>query len=403
MAMSAIVQRRLSLAAFTASSVMLLASIPVSALVHDRVQGAAGFSLIFLALPVAGVLIARRQPGNRIAWILLAIGIVGGLGSLTEPYTTYGVALHPGALPGAGVVAAINGALWVPVIGITGTYLILLFPDGRLPSPRWRPVAWVSAITMGILVATFIFSPRGFEQNRKVRNPIGIDAMEPVLPLALRYVLPVLPLCMLACAVGLVMRFRRSRGVERLQLKWLATAAALVMSIYLILMLISWYFENLTDDRYPRWLDTMDNVAILTFVLIPVAIAVAVLRHGLYGIDRLISRTVGYAVITGTLLVVYVSFVTVATRFTPSGNSPAVAASTLAVAALFQPLRRRVQAVVDRRFNRARYDADRTADAFTRRLREEVDLEAVRSDLLRVVHDTMQPASVGLWLRDQRR
>ncbi len=152
----------------------------------------------------------------------------------------------------------------------------------------------------------------------------------------------------------------------------------------------------------PPWLDTLGNITVLTFVAIPVAIGIAILRYGLYGIDRLISRTLSYAVITGTLLVIYLLLVTTVSRIAPASSSLAVAASTLAVAALFQPLRRRVQTVVDRKFNRARYDADRTVDAFTRTLREEVDLDAVSSDLIATVHDTLEPARVGLWLRPSR-
>ena len=222
--------------------------------------------------------------------------------------------------------------------------------------------------------------------------------MGPVLSVMLA-ALPLLPVCMLACAVSLVMRFRRSRGIERLQVKWLASGAAFAACVYLLMMLFSWRY-TVSDEPSPPWLDILGNFSVLTFVAIPVAIGIAVLRYGLYGIDRLISRTLSYAVITGTLLVVYLLLVTTVSRIAPGGSSLAVAASTLTVAALFQPLRRRVQTLVDRRFNRARYDADRTVEAFTRTLRQEVDLDAVSSDLVAAVHDTLEPARVGLWLRD---
>ncbi len=182
-------------------------------------------------------------------------------------------------------------------------------------------------------------------------------------------------------------------------MKWLAGAAAAVASVYLLMMLISWLY-TLSDSIQPPWLDTLGNFSILAFVLIPIAIGIAVLRYGLYGIDRLISRTLSYAVITGTLLVMYLVLVTTVSRIAPSSSSLAVAASTLAVAALFQPLRRRVQTAVDSRFNRARYDADRTVEAFTRTLREEVDLDAVRSGLIAAVHGTLQPTTARLWLRE---
>jgi hypothetical protein len=168
------------------------------------------------------------------------------------------------------------------------------------------------------------------------------------------------------------------------------------------MMLLSWTY-TLGSGPAPSWVQALQTVSVITFVLIPAAVGVAVLKHGLYGIDRLISRTLSYALITGTLLAVYLVLVAVIGRVLPSGSSLSVAMSTLAVAALFQPLRRRVQAVVDRRFNRARYDADRTVDLFARRLRDEVDLDAVRTDLLNVVQGTLQPASAGLWLRQTPR
>jgi hypothetical protein len=294
-------------------------------------------------------------------------------------------------------VTAVDSALWVPAIGLTGTYLILLFPDGRLPSPRWRPVAWASGITMGVIVTTFVFAPRTFDLYPDVSNPIGIGFLAPVLPVVV-VAIPVLPVCIVACAVSLVLRFRRSTGIERQQIKWLASAAGLVASVYLLAILFSSYYI-VTDKPDPPWLSVLEGASVLTFVLIPVAIGIAVLRYGLYGIDRLISRTLSYALITGTLLVVYLVLVTTVSRIAPSSSSLAVAASTLTVAALFQPLRRRVQTAVDRRFNRARYDADRTVEAFTRTLREEVDLDAVSTDLIATVHDTLEPVRVGLWLR----
>jgi len=401
MALSAQAQRRVASAVFLLSAAMLLGSVPLGLWLFPDDPFDTGWTVMFLALPLVGIVIARRQPDNRIAWILLAIGVVVGVGAVAQPYVTYGLQRDPGSLPAADVVAAVNGSLWVPAIGLTGTFLILLFPDGRLPSPRWRPVAWASGGVMALLVVAFVFSPGTLEQASNVRNPLGIPGLEPLLPVALA-ALPVLPLCMLACAVGLVMRFRRSQGVERLQVKWLAAAAAVVASVYLVMMVLSWMY-SLRDEPTPGWVDTLDKVAITTFVLIPIAIGVAVLKHGLYGIDRLISRTLSYALITGTLLAVYLVLVAVIGRVLPSGSSLSVAMSTLAVAALFQPLRRRVQAVVDRRFNRARYDADRTVDLFARRLRDEVDLDAVRTDLLTVVQGTLQPASAGIWLRQTPR
>ena len=158
---------------------MLAASILLSIWAADRPDyNNMAYSIIFMALPVTGILIAHRQPENRIAWILLSVGLIIQVGAVAEPYARYGLVLHPGSLPAAGVVAAIAGSLWVPAIGITGTYLLLLFPDGRLPSRRWRPVAWASGVTMGMLVLLFVFSPGALE-NTASPNPLGIEALAP--------------------------------------------------------------------------------------------------------------------------------------------------------------------------------------------------------------------------------
>jgi len=391
--------RRLAWAVLVLSTLAVLTGIGLDAVLLQGKSVAELLSLLpFLACQVAGMLIARPQPRNRIAWILLAVGVVVGMAELSNPYAEYGLQ-RSGGLPGAAYVAAISGGLWVPAIGLLGTFLVLLFPDGRLPSPRWRPLAWVSGATIAFLYAMFTLTPVPLElYDSAVINPLGLGVLEPAVPY-LFFALPVLPLCMVGCAASLVVRFRRSAGVERLQLKWLAAAGTVVMSCYLAMMVLSYPYNRVGGAGSPPWLEILQNAVVCLFVLIPVSIGIAVLRHGLYGIDRLISRTLSYVVISGTLLVTYLAGVTTVSRLTPNDSSIAVAGSTLAVAALFQPLRRRVQASVDRRFNRARYDADRTLEVFRARLRHEVDLDSVRADLLGVVGETLQPASAGLWLR----
>jgi hypothetical protein len=285
---SARVKRFLAWAVFAVTAAMIAASFPMNLVMVDRTSaGGLAFNMVFIAVPVTGILIARRQPDNLIAWLLLAVGLGIGVGGIADPYTEYGLVLHPGSLPAANMVAALTGFLWVPVIGITGTYLLLLFPDGHLPSRRWRPVAWVSGITMALLMVSFVFGPGTFEDNGNVPNPLGIEAMGPVLAVMLT-LLPLLPVCMLACALSLVIRFRRSRGIERQQVKWLASGAAVAATSYLLSILVGWLY-NISGAPSPPWLDTIGNVSVLMFVAIPVAIGVAVLRYGLYGIDRLIS------------------------------------------------------------------------------------------------------------------
>ncbi|MEP6697818.1 MAG: hypothetical protein ABJA34_13215 [Pseudonocardiales bacterium] len=402
---------RLAAATFSASLLLLLATILLDALSAlqrarsgislSQAVGAPAFSIAFFTFSVVGFVIARRRPAHPIGWLLLGIGLSWGLrGFLFDSYLPWTLKTHTGSLPAAPLVGAISFPLWVPCVGLMGTFLILLFPDGRLPSPRWRPVAWASGITIGWLYITDLVWPGPVQQAPvpDLHNPLAIDALAPIQP-ALQALVLALPLCIVACAVALVRRFRRARGVERLQLKWLAVAGAMVAGSYLILMLVAGLAALISPGPAPWWVDAVSQVVVSAFALIPIAIGVAVLKHGLYGLDRLISRTVSYAVITGTLLVVYFGLVTAAGSLLPRGNSLGVAGATLVVAALFQPLRRRVQAAVDRRFNRSRYDAGRTVEAFSTRLRDEVDLESLRTDLVEVVRRTMEPSSVGVWLR----
>ncbi|MBA3233602.1 MAG: hypothetical protein H0T17_06615 [Propionibacteriales bacterium] len=363
--MTAPVLRRLAGAAFAACVLLLVATDVLQILIADELgkslivtNGELGvplFSLVLFTFPLVGFLLARRQPSNAIGWLLLGIGLCWGIrGCFFDGYLTWTLVVHPGSLPLPDLVGALTFPLWVPGIGLIGSFLVLLFPDGSLPSARWRPVAWISAAVIASLYLLGVVRPGPVEQAPvgDLDNPLGIHALAPILP-ALDALALLLPLCIVACAVALIVRFRRSVGVQRLQLKWLATAGAFVACGYLVVMFASAYAAVTHAGPAPGWFGFLVETYFLSLALIPVAIGVAVLKHGLYGIDRLISRTVSYAVITGTLLAVYVSLVTVATRFTPSSNSLSVAASTLAVAALFQPLRRRVQTVVDRRFNRA--------------------------------------------------
>jgi hypothetical protein len=370
----------------------------------DGVLGTIVFAAAFFTFSLVGFLIVRRRPQHAVGWLMIGVGLCWILrGFFFDSYLVWTLTVRPSSLPGAPLVGALTYPLWGPAVGLMGTFLILLFPDGRLPSPRWRPLAWVSAVVVVLLYASDLVWPGPVQQAPvpNLRNPFAMDALTPVLP-ALSALVLVLALCMVGSAVAAVSRFRRSRGVERLQLKWLAAAGALVGCGYLVFTLVSAYAALTGAGPVPGWLDLVFSVLILSFALIPLAIGAAVLNHGLYGIDRLISRTVSYATITFMLLAVYVVLVTLVSRLTPSGSALAVASSTLVVAALFQPLRRRVQARVDRRFNRGRYDAELTVAAYTGRLREQVDLDTVSSELLRVVHETLQPASAQLWLRGPR-
>ena len=395
--------------------VMIAASVPLSLVEHSRSAetwgsgaGAAGelaFVVLVFTFPMTGLLILRRQPRNTIGWLLQGIGLVWGLTGFADNYATYGLLVDPGSLPGPDVVAALNEGTWAAAIGLMGTFLILLYPDGRLPSRRWRPVAWLSAVTIVMVTVAVDLLPGRLEESPipSMANPIAVESAQPVLDVILVVFLPLLPMCILASAFGLVVRFRRSRGVEREQLKWLATAGALVAFLFLVTLMSTLVTQTaMGGQEVPAWVGLLQAVSAPAFVLLPISIGIAILRHGLYEIDVIINRALVYGLLTAALVGVYLASVLLlqlALNPLTEQSDLAVAGSTLAVAALFRPARTRIQAAVDRRFYRSRYDAARTLDAFATRLRHELDLDAVGTNLRAAVHVTVQPAHVSLWLR----
>ena len=388
--------------------VMLAVRVPIY-LAHPSdevgVFEAFSFIVVIVMFPVTGALILRRQPRNSFGWLLQGIGLIWLVAAFTDNYATYALYVNPGSLPGATLAAGINAVIWAPAVGMMGTFLILLFPDGHLPSPRWRPVAWLSAGTMVGLLVVMLLTPGPIEFGSESvgANPIGWEAARPVLHVLLAILLTIFPLCIVACAVALVRRFRRSHGIERQQLKWLATAAAVVALLVLASFTAPVLVDRVTTSAQPPdWLGVVDQLGFLSFVLLPAAIGVAVLRYRLYDIDVVIKRTLVYATLTAILAGVYLASVLVLQLLLnplTSQSDLAVAGSTLAVAALFGPARRRIQQTVDRRFYRSRYDAVRTVDMFAARLRGELDLDAVGADLRAAVNHTMQPEHVSLWVR----
>jgi hypothetical protein len=402
------------------SVVMFAAVIALSALVpsaqspSDRatvntVSDALVF-LSFLAFPLVGALIASRRPHNPIGWLLLVDGILWMLLSAFESYGAYGVA-QPGSLPFPAAIAAQNNWLWVPAVGLLGTYLLLLFPDGSLPSKGWRPVAWISGAVIVLLSIAGLLAPGPLQDLEGVQNPFGLEG-HPWIELAGYAVLPLLPLCMLASAASLVLRYRRSGGEVRVQIKWIAFAASFMALLYLGVMSTGILVWLLSAPQTPSDLGTrslwgalLEDVAVLSFAGVPVAIGFAVLKYRLYDIDIIINRTLVYGALTTILALIYFSGVaTVQAIFrvlTGQEEQPqlAIVVSTLVIAALFNPLRRRIQAFVDRRFYRTKYDTRKTLEIFSTKLRDETDLDALNDDLVDVVKETMQPAHVSLWLR----
>ena len=357
----------------------------------------------FLIFLLVGALIASRRPRNPIGWLCLAIGLLWAFSGLLDYYNVYGMA-RPGSLPFPLAMAWVNNWLWVPSVGLLGTYLFLLFPDGKLPSGRWRTVAWLCGAVIGLVSVGFAFGPGPLEGLGGVQNPIVL--LRPWMMPVFWVSLPLLPLCMLASALSLVLRYRYSGGEERQQIKWLAFAALIVGATYLSVLVGGIYFVPALvsgGDKTPVWYSLLLGFMMMSFAGVPIAIGFAILKYRLYDIDLLINRALVYGSLTAMLILVYVGGVVglqgVFRGLTGQESTLAIVASTLVIAALFNPLRRRVQAFVDRRFYRRKYDAAKTLAAFNARLRDETDLDTLGRDLMGVVRDAIQPEHVSLWLR----
>jgi hypothetical protein len=366
--------------------------------------------LPFLAFPVVGALVASRRPENPIGWICLAVGTFWMLYNVTTVYGVYGLLARPGSVPFPAELGSLGESLWAPALGLLGTYLILLFPDGRLPSRRWRPVAWLSGAVIVLASAGVALVPQPLPELGGIQNPFGLYGYPEVAD-ALFNVLLLLPLCILASAVSLIVRFRRSGGEVREQIKWIAFAASLVGLVLLVEAVSALIVapDNFgTGGSQPFWLKLLQDAVTLSYAGIPVAVGFAVLKYRLYDIEVVINRTLVYGSLTAMLALVY--FGGVATTqaifraLTGQEEQPqlAVVVSTLVIAALFNPLRRRIQSFIDRRFYRRKYDATKTLEAFSAKLRDETDLDALSDDLVGVVRETMQPEHVSLWLRPDR-
>jgi hypothetical protein len=334
----------------------------------------------FLAVfAVVGALVVLHRPGNSVGWLCLAFSVVWATWSAGDALLVYDAA-YPGTLDDPGLLAALIHPLWVPGVGIIGL-LLLLFPDGRVPSPRWRSVLWGLVAVMVVLMVTALFLP-GVVQDRTVVNPLGIESFEIFESGPIGMALVVLLVCGIALsALSVVFRYRAADRVERLQLKWLMAAAIVSAVSYALLFFVS------------------DMPIQLVFSLIPIAIWFAMRRHRLYDIDRLISRTVAYAAVVTLLALVFTGVVFVLQDLLPGDDSLAVAGSTLTVAAIFNPLRRRALARVDRFFNRSQYNAERVVEDFAEGLRDETDADRIVSGWMGVVSQTMEPSSVGIWTR----
>jgi hypothetical protein len=352
---------------------------------------AAPATAIVAAFGVLGVLVTSRHPRNPIGWLFCGVAVTGSLMSLSR-----GVAelwLDHGGVPDwIGETAAWYGDIsWILVILPAATFLLLLFPDGRLPSPRWRVVAWCAGAGIGLVFVADGFGAGRLADYPQLENPYGVDS--PALDALVAIAALTMAVAMGGSPLSLVLRFRRAGRVERQQIKWLALAGAVAAVTFVIAL-----------AGYDLWTSEVADGAIMVSVLmIPVAAGVAILRHRLYDIDVVINRTLVYGALTATLAAAYLgSVLLLQLALSPltEESDLAIAGSTLAVAALFRPARARIQHAVDRRFYRRRYDAARTLEVFGARLREQVDLETLGGELRAAVADTMQPAHVSLWLRE---
>ena len=352
-----------------------------------------GFHGFILPTPLifstVGWLVTSRLPRHPIGWLFHWTGLGFAVQAFTEEYAVYALMAHPGSLPGGDVFAWIDNWVWIPALGPAVT-LLFLFPNGRLLSPRWWPVVGFLILGVVSLTVGYALLPGPMQSSLPISNPFGVASTLPARAISLGF--PLLLTAILAAAASVGLRLRRAEGVEREQIKWLVYAAGLVPLVVALDFAVG-----------PNTLFA-EIATLIAILAVPVAVGVAILRYRLYDIDLIIRRTLVYSVLTAALALVYFGSVALFQGLLAAVSreqSPvAVVASTLVIAALFAPLRRRVQEFIDRRFYRRKYDAARTLAEFAAAARDETDLEQLTGRLVAVVEDTMQPARVGLWLAE---
>jgi hypothetical protein len=345
-----------------------------------------------------GAIVASRRPENPVGWLLCLSGVATSTSTFASQYAIYALLAQPNSLP-AGEAMAWIASWMLPIMNGVQVFYLLLFPTGRLPSRRWRWLAWLTVAYILVGGITAAFSPGAYLGSLgPIRNPLGIEGLTQFYTAVLYTMSPAL---FIAAACSLFVRLRRAVGVERQQLKWLAYAVG-GLAIVSILIIISIAIDT------PRWYEWVANtISVVVTPGVPIAIGIAILRYRLYEIDVIINRTLVYGSLTAVLVALYFGGVAttqaILQALTGREELPqlVVVASTLAIAALFNPLRRRVQNLVDRRFYRRKYDAAKTLETFSAKLRDETDLNSLNSELLSVVRDTMQPEHVSLWLRPE--
>lgn len=340
-------------------------------------------------LLILGSLILWKAGGNRVGWVFVAMSLSILLSGLTSELSAQGLV----------VMASLSGAFWLSWLALIGL-LALWFPTGHVPGPRWRWLERLGFLSLAVLFLSYLLTERvcwsaGADGCLEwIDNPIGIAGVpNPEYEASGVFILAPIAIFMILALISLVVRFRRSGTIERLQMKWFLLACG----AFIVGLITELFFEIFGRPEPPGWLDLWLSVAIAA---IPVSATLAILRYRLYEIDRIISRTVSYALVVGLLVAVFAGVVTLTTSLLQIESDLAVAAATLAVAALFNPLRKRVQGWVDRRFNRSKYDHERVMDDFTGTLRDRVDPDGVVEGWVGVVTGTMQPSAVSVWVRE---
>jgi hypothetical protein len=334
------------------------------------------------AVPVVGLVLASRRPGNRIGWLFLAAGLALGLSGFSDRYALHALVADPGSWPAGRAAAWLFNVIWVIPVAMLA-FVLLLFPTGHVRSRRWRLAAWFIGVVFTLATVWALIAATS-QWARPFTSPFSQPGSPAGSPAPYLMTAVLISAALLVSVAAVVVRFAKSSGEERLQLKWCAAAALALAVVFVASIWVNSAVVNVLQS--------------LAFVGLWTAIAIAVLKYRLYDIDRLISRTLAYAIVTGVLVGLYAGLVLLATQVLTFKSPVAVAGSTLVAAALFSPLRSRVQRAVDRRFNRARYDADQMVAVFAARLKDAVGLDGVQTDLAGAVQRALEPAHVSLWL-----
>jgi signal transduction histidine kinase len=360
------------------------------------------FGVSTFVFPAVGIFILSRDPRNRIGWTLMGVGVIAGAAAVLESYARIGLQLRPGSLPSPAAAVALTQGLWAPFIGVVGIHLLLLFPNGRLPSRRWRKVAWIGAVAILVTYLFFTLAPGAIvdETFPKVRNPIGVEALRPFTPVVFGFI-ALIPISIVASAVSVVQRFRRSEGTQRLQLKWLTAAAATVAAIYALGLIFTAILPRDATGGDSPLQRIIQEIAVYSFILIPIAIGFAVLKYRLYDIDIVINKTVVYGALAAFITIVYVGIVVGIGAVIGQGDRPNLGLSILATATIavaFQPVRERIQRFANRLVYGKRATPYEVLSHFAERMASTYAADELLPQMARILGEGTGAATADVWL-----